>query len=471
MNAKTNRITSKNPHPVSFAKKSETKGRGGTNYYYFGRFYDDICYWIKLQSSNGTNTTAPARINQIAKLYGVEMWLGVALMERREMMSDEEAEIVSMRVLLNDALSGAFTTVISTLETLVGTLSTSGITVSRSASRRFSRFFLFPIITAVRLPVHLHPSLPPDHGTGIGQDGGFAPYVVVDDKQLLEVPEGVSAPAAAVASDAGITTHHAIHETAGSKKGRRHPHHHHCHHKIRFDVNVRLPPSSDKQLKIKKLVAWLPVFARNFDDLGKNVRFDTIASYGSVSAIHVESLSAKNATVVAAVGGIKGNFTASSHLELVTASGEIDANVGLINDEESDEWTNLVLKTAVSTTRANISLSTASSGEGGKFNITLTTHSGHVTLDTLTAPPKSTVDLSVAGSVGSIDVAVHKTFEGRFDALTSVISKPTIVEPKEKEEDGKERKVDYEQVGRGVARGSVWWRGMMGIRVGRIGVL
>ncbi|KAL0577849.1 hypothetical protein V5O48_004147 [Marasmius crinis-equi] len=58
----------------------------------------DLC-----QSSNGTNTTGPARMIQIAKLYAVEKWLEparVALTEREEMISDEEAEMVGMRDLL-----------------------------------------------------------------------------------------------------------------------------------------------------------------------------------------------------------------------------------------------------------------------------------------------------------------------------------------------------------------------------------
>ncbi|KAL0575144.1 hypothetical protein V5O48_006821 [Marasmius crinis-equi] len=77
----------------------------------------------------------------------------------------------------------------------------------------YSVFDYAPCVTAVAgFPAGLN-------GTGVGQDGGYAPYVVVDHKQLLEVPEGVPAPAAAIASDAGITAHHAVHETAGIKHG------------------------------------------------------------------------------------------------------------------------------------------------------------------------------------------------------------------------------------------------------------
>ncbi|KAL0575851.1 hypothetical protein V5O48_006123 [Marasmius crinis-equi] len=52
---------------------------------------------------DGANTTAPARMIQITKLYGVEKWLDpacVALTERGEVISNEEAEMVGMRDLL-----------------------------------------------------------------------------------------------------------------------------------------------------------------------------------------------------------------------------------------------------------------------------------------------------------------------------------------------------------------------------------
>ncbi|KAL0575849.1 hypothetical protein V5O48_006121 [Marasmius crinis-equi] len=55
------------------------------------------------QASISANTTAPARMIQITKLYGVEKWLDpacVALAERGEVMSNEEAEMIGMRDLL-----------------------------------------------------------------------------------------------------------------------------------------------------------------------------------------------------------------------------------------------------------------------------------------------------------------------------------------------------------------------------------
>ncbi|KAK7039262.1 hypothetical protein VNI00_010167 [Paramarasmius palmivorus] len=55
--------------------------------------------------------------------------------------------------------------------------------------------------------------------TGIGLDGGFAPFVLVKQNQLVEVPNGVPVEVAAVGADAGITAYNAVHNTAGITHG------------------------------------------------------------------------------------------------------------------------------------------------------------------------------------------------------------------------------------------------------------
>ncbi len=46
--------------------------------------------------------------------------------------------------------------------------------------------------------------------TGLTQDGGFADYVVVDERSLLRLPEGVEPAEVAPHADAGITAYHAV---------------------------------------------------------------------------------------------------------------------------------------------------------------------------------------------------------------------------------------------------------------------
>ncbi|KAI0328255.1 GroES-like protein [Cubamyces sp. BRFM 1775] len=55
--------------------------------------------------------------------------------------------------------------------------------------------------------------------TGVGKDGGFAEYVVVDQSQLVPVPEGLSPEIAALAGDSLVTVFNAVHNTAGLRPG------------------------------------------------------------------------------------------------------------------------------------------------------------------------------------------------------------------------------------------------------------
>jgi D-arabinose 1-dehydrogenase-like Zn-dependent alcohol dehydrogenase len=46
--------------------------------------------------------------------------------------------------------------------------------------------------------------------TGLTRDGGFADFVLVDERQLIKLPSGVEPSAVAPHSDAGITAYHAV---------------------------------------------------------------------------------------------------------------------------------------------------------------------------------------------------------------------------------------------------------------------
>ncbi|KAJ7187020.1 chaperonin 10-like protein [Mycena filopes] len=54
---------------------------------------------------------------------------------------------------------------------------------------------------------------------GLGKDGGYAEYFIATADLLVPVPDGVPPEVAAIASDAGITAYHAVHDTAKVKPG------------------------------------------------------------------------------------------------------------------------------------------------------------------------------------------------------------------------------------------------------------
>ena len=46
--------------------------------------------------------------------------------------------------------------------------------------------------------------------TGLSVDGGFAEYVLVDERSLVKLPPGVEPAAVAPHADAGLTAYHAV---------------------------------------------------------------------------------------------------------------------------------------------------------------------------------------------------------------------------------------------------------------------
>ncbi|KAJ6471918.1 chaperonin 10-like protein [Mycena sanguinolenta] len=57
------------------------------------------------------------------------------------------------------------------------------------------------------------------NGLGIGRDGAYAEYVIVTADLLVPVPKNVSPEVAAIATDAGVTTYHAVKYAAEVKQG------------------------------------------------------------------------------------------------------------------------------------------------------------------------------------------------------------------------------------------------------------
>lgn len=58
-----------------------------------------------------------------------------------------------------------------------------------------------------------------DHGPGYGRDGGYANYTTAPIERLIKVPDNVDMIQAAAATDAGMTSHNAVVNAGGVKKG------------------------------------------------------------------------------------------------------------------------------------------------------------------------------------------------------------------------------------------------------------
>lgn len=60
-----------------------------------------------------------------------------------------------------------------------------------------------------------------DAGPGYGRDGGYANYTTAPQEMIVKVPDNVDLAQAAAATDAGMTSYHAVVQAGGVKKGTR----------------------------------------------------------------------------------------------------------------------------------------------------------------------------------------------------------------------------------------------------------
>ncbi|ESK85781.1 hypothetical protein Moror_2423 [Moniliophthora roreri MCA 2997] len=221
-------------------------------------------------------------------------------------------------------------------------------------------------------------------------------------------------------------------------------------------IDVLLPAANP----IRELRTNLPGFSHNISGLSEGTRIESV-SLASDTSVHVEALSATSAVVQSNIGSITGSFNTTSSLKLITYTGEIDVIVGLINDEQSGDWTGVEMATINGTIKADISMYANSSTSGGKFNVTANSDTGSIVLNTLSAPPSSTVNVAVEGVIEPIDVGLHPTFEGRFNLTTFYFANATVVEGSAGAEDpegkGRARKIEYAQRSEGLTVGNVWW--------------
>ncbi|KAJ8075099.1 hypothetical protein PM082_019426 [Marasmius tenuissimus] len=225
---------------------------------------------------------------------------------------------------------------------------------------------------------------------------------------------------------------------------------------IYFDVNLLLPPSSGKPLQIKGLRTWAGHFRQSFGEIGKTVQFESVdlTASGFPIAVQAESLYAKNLSIMSIVGSVEGNFTASSSLRL--RAPVVNANVVLINDEKSDQWTSLSIQpfTPKTQTKADISLYTTSGSDGGKFNISYTPirpGDESVTLNTITAPPKSTMHLSVLDVRESMSLCTrHSKVDSKLHRIIVRLQLSSC--PKRTRRTGRRERSSSNSLGRGWRR-------------------
>ncbi|KAJ7176885.1 hypothetical protein C8R46DRAFT_45945 [Mycena filopes] len=248
------------------------------------------------------------------------------------------------------------------------------------------------------------------------------------------------------------------------------------HEKLRFEVTVTFPRTEDNSaLAINNFSSDLEIFAQTFADLS-NIQFETLSSKAALSAIHAESLSAVNtsfrtslgairiqsllgetALIGTSLGAIEGTFNSSKSLTLTTSNGPIKVEVNLINNEE-DAAAKLKMLTTNGRIESTINLESAKES-GSAFDITARTSHGSLDVDVTAAPIASNITLGATTSLGSLTAKLPTTFEGSFDATTSLSSVGVKFDDKAEDPagEGRKRSLEHGKVGKTASHGHVWW--------------
>ncbi|KAJ7028832.1 hypothetical protein C8F04DRAFT_1118179 [Mycena alexandri] len=247
------------------------------------------------------------------------------------------------------------------------------------------------------------------------------------------------------------------------------------HERLRLEVTVTFPRTEDNSaLAINNFSSDLEIFGQTLADLS-NVNFKTLSLKAALSAIRAESLFAGNATIRTSLGAIRiqsligetamigtslgaieGTFNSSKSLTLSTSNGPIIVEVNLFNNDEDDA---AKLKLLTSNGRIEGRINLESEKSGSAFNITARTSHGPIDLDVVAAPLASNITLGATTSLGSLSAKLPTTFEGVFDASTSLSSVEVKFDENAEDPSGKGRKrsLDHGKVGKASSHGHVSW--------------
>ncbi|KAI0755025.1 hypothetical protein C8Q80DRAFT_1117540 [Daedaleopsis nitida] len=200
----------------------------------------------------------------------------------------------------------------------------------------------------------------------------------------------------------------------------------HLDRSLRFRIHLRLPAATPgKTLRLNALRTHLPLFTHRLPALADSVYFDSIKLKSENAPIQADSLRGNRIWFSSRNGVIEGNFTASDLLDLHTANAHIDVHAELINGNAST--TRLFLTTSNARINGEITLiSNTSAATEGNFHVVARSLNAPLKLAFEDAPVDSSLTVTASTSNSPARVALHSTFEGVFDLMSSSIFRPEV---------------------------------------------
>ncbi|KAJ6454153.1 hypothetical protein C8R45DRAFT_846739, partial [Mycena sanguinolenta] len=227
------------------------------------------------------------------------------------------------------------------------------------------------------------------------------------------------------------------------------------HERLRFVVTVTFPSTEDgSSLAINRFLTDLEIFTQTFADFS-HVNFGKLQLKSAIGGLHAESLVAPEAFISNAMGPIEGTYNGSK-LTLITSNGAINVDVNLHN--EGDDAAELKMHTSNGHIQGNINL-LSSKEDSASFNIAARTAHGRVGVDVLSAPLNSNITLQATTAIGPAEISLPPSYEGAFSGSTSLGSVDIAAdgEIEDPAGEGRERRIEFAEVGRNRKAGHVGW--------------
>ncbi|KAJ7647798.1 hypothetical protein FB45DRAFT_894478 [Roridomyces roridus] len=223
--------------------------------------------------------------------------------------------------------------------------------------------------------------------------------------------------------------------------------------RLDFTISLFLP-TTESTLPIYNLETNLPSFTHSLGSLKEGLEFDRLILKSQNQPISAKSVFARNGTIQTSNSPIEGSFETSASLSLITSNAPIDASINLYNKNIFSE-THLFLQTRNAQLESDINLlTTAASGEGGKFIVTAQTADTPLVMSFPASPARSILTLDAQTSNSPADVWLNTAFEGEFTLASSMVfvDRRPFLDPR------KLRSVLYGTLRNGMVVGNVKWK-------------
>ncbi|RPD57430.1 hypothetical protein L226DRAFT_467615 [Lentinus tigrinus ALCF2SS1-7] len=196
---------------------------------------------------------------------------------------------------------------------------------------------------------------------------------------------------------------------------------------MKFHIHVHLPAiKGAAPLQLEQFGTNLLLFAHHIHDISHSTYFEHFRLRTSDRPLVADSLTGNRIYIESANGPISGTFNASSMIRLETSNAPIKVATGLVS---SDTLMPSILWVGTSNGRVenDVTLrSNTSDGTKGTFHVTTRTENAPLYLTFVEAPIDSSLTVNAHTSNSPGHVTLHKTYEGTFDASSTLIFRPEV---------------------------------------------